>query len=155
MHEVILVLEHSVEADVSAAFAWKFWTDVKNWDDPPAQFLLEGPFAEGSKGTTVLLGQQPLRWWVRHIRSGNSATIEMELDRATLGFEWHFDAVADNKTKLTQRLVLSGENASAYAEQVRSGFGPNLPAGMMRIASAMGHAAGQSQCVSRQGRHQR
>ena len=140
MHKGTLVLEHSVEADVSTAFAWKFWTDVKNWDDPPAQFALEGPFAEGSHGTTVLPGQQPLRWCVRHVRSERSATIEMELDRATLGFEWHFDAVADDRTKLTQRLVLSGENATAYIEQVRSGFGPNLPGGMMRIATAMSNA---------------
>jgi hypothetical protein len=141
MHEGILVLEHSVEADVSTAFAWKFWTDVKNWDDPPAQFALDGPFAEGSPGTTVLPGQPPLRWCVRRIRFGRSATIEMQLDRATLGFEWHFDAVSDHRTKLTQRLVLSGENALAYREQVRSAFGPNLPGGMMRIATAMCNAA--------------
>ena len=138
------VLEHSVEAQVSAASAWNFWTDVKNWDDPPAQFALEGPFAEGSQGTTVLPGQPPLRWCVRHVRSERSATIEMELDRATLGFEWHFEAVADHRTKLTQRLVLSGENALAYIEQVRAGFEPNLPGGMMRIATAMGHASGHN-----------
>jgi hypothetical protein len=144
MYERILVLEDSVEADVSTAFAWKFWTDVKNWDDPPAQFALEGPFAEGSQGTTVLPGQPPLRWCVRRVRSGRSVTIEMELDRATLGFEWHFDAVADHRTKLTQRLVLSGENAVAYTEHVRSAFGPNVRGGMMRIAIAMGNATGHN-----------
>jgi hypothetical protein len=41
------------------------------------------------------------------------------------------------KTKLTQRLVLSGENASTYAEHVRAAFGSNLVAGMARIAAAM------------------
>ena len=131
------LLEHSVEADVSAAFAWKFWTDLRNWDDPPAEFMLDGPFADGSHGTTVVPGQVPLRWTIRNVRSGRSATIEMELDRATLEFEWHFVPLADHKTKLTQRLVLSGENASTYEEQIRAAFGSNLSAGMARIAAAM------------------
>jgi hypothetical protein len=32
--------------------------------------------------------------------------------------------------------VLSGENASAYALQVQAAFGPNLAAGMARMAAA-------------------
>ncbi len=40
MNEGACVLEHSVEADVSVTFAWNFWTDITNWDDPPAQFTL-------------------------------------------------------------------------------------------------------------------
>jgi hypothetical protein len=44
------LLEHSVEAHVPAAFAWTFWTEVKNWDDPPAQFTIEGLFAEDHAG---------------------------------------------------------------------------------------------------------
>jgi GrpB-like predicted nucleotidyltransferase (UPF0157 family) len=134
------VLEHSVEAAVSATFAWRFWTNVTNWDDPPARFVLDGTFAEGSHGTTVLPGQLPLQWRIRRVRPGRSATIEMELDRATLGFEWHFDPLADRKTRLTQRLILSGDNSSAYAEQVRSAFGPNLSAGMTRLAATMARA---------------
>jgi len=134
------LLEHSVEAAVSAATAWRFWTDVTNWDDPPARFVLDGPFAEGSHGTTVLPGQPPLRWRICRVRPGRSATIEMALDRATLGFEWHFDPVADRQTRLTQRIILAGGNSLAYVEQVRSAFAPNLPAGMTRLANAMARA---------------
>src|SRR4026208_2175297 len=123
MRDSPCLLEHSVEADVNAAFAWRFWTDVGNWDHPPAQFMLDGPFADGSHGTTVVPGQVPRRWTIRNVRSGRSATIAMELDRATLEFEWHFAPLADHTTKLTQRLVLSGENASTYAEQLRAAFG--------------------------------
>jgi hypothetical protein len=36
--------------------------------------------------------------------------------------------------------VLSGENAGTYAAQVEAGFGPNLPAGMMRFAAEMAAA---------------
>jgi hypothetical protein len=61
----------------------------------------------------------------------------MQLDRATLTFEWPFDDLSETRTKLTQHIVLSGENAGMYAGQVEAGFGPNLPDGMIRIAAEM------------------
>ena len=137
MREIALQLEYSVEADVSPAFAWQFRTDVSNWNDPPAQFALDGPFEAGSHGTTLLPGQETLHWRICDVRQGESFVTEMQLDRATLTFEWHFDRVSENRTKLTQRIVLSGDNAGAYAGQVEAGFGPNLPHGMDRIAAEM------------------
>jgi hypothetical protein len=110
MGGVALQLEHSVDADASPGFAWSFWTDVTNWDDPPAQFVLDGPFAAGSRGTTLLPGQEPVHWTIREVRAGESFILEMLLDRATLCFEWRFDAVSDGKTRLTQRIVLFGDN---------------------------------------------
>ena len=56
MNDTLRLCEHSVEAHVSAAFAWSFWTDIRNWDDPPARFMLDGPFADGSRGTTRIAG---------------------------------------------------------------------------------------------------
>ena len=50
MPNIACQLEHSIEAEVSPAFAWSWRTDIKNWDDPPAQFQLDGPFAKGSWG---------------------------------------------------------------------------------------------------------
>jgi hypothetical protein len=82
MNDVVLQLEHAVDADVSPR------TDVKNWEDPPAQFQLDGPFAKGSWGTTLLFGQLPLRGQIREVQADTSFTIEMALDRAVLSFEW-------------------------------------------------------------------
>jgi hypothetical protein len=127
MSEILSRLEYSIEADVSPGFAWRFRTDVANWDDPPAKFVLDGPFEVGSCGTTLLPGQEPLRWCIREIASGKSFVIELQLDRAMLTFEWIFDDLPRRRTKLTQRIVLSGENAGAYAEKVEGGFGTNLP----------------------------
>jgi hypothetical protein len=138
---VALRLECSVEADVSPAFAWQFRTDVANWNDPPAQFVFDGPFEEGACGTTLLPGQEPLRWRVAELRSDKSFVVEMQLDRATLTFEWFFDELSEHRTKLTQRVVLSGDHAEAYAGQVEAGFGPNLQDGMKRIAAEMAAAA--------------
>jgi hypothetical protein len=116
---------------------WDWRTDVKNWADPPAQFQLDGPFAEGSWGTTRLPGQEPLRWQIRDVLPGRSFTIKMQLDRATLSFEWRFDAVSERQTRLWQRIVLVGDNGPAYPPQVRAAFGSNLPDGMNRIAAAL------------------
>ena len=133
-------LEHSVEADVSRSFAWSWRTDITNWNDPPAQFQLDGPFANESWGTTQLPGQQPLRWQIRDVRPGAAFTIAMPLDRAVLAFEWRFDAMSDRRTRITQRLVLSGDNTAAYVDQVQAGFGSTLRDGMKRIADAMADA---------------
>ena len=140
MNDVVYQVEHCVDAPVSPRFAWDWRTDVKNWDDPPAQFQLDGPFAAGSWGTTRLPGQEPLRWHIRDVRPGSSFVLEMPLDRATLSFEWRFDAVSERHTRLSQRIVLVGDNAAAYAPQVRAAFGSNLPDGMSRIAAAMASA---------------
>jgi hypothetical protein len=137
MNKIACQIEHSVEADVSLSFAWNWRTDVTTWDDPPAQFRLDGPFASGSWGTTVSPGQSPLRWLIRDVQPGTSFVIEMPLDRAILSVEWRFDAVADRRTRITQRIVLSGDNATAYAEQVQTNFSATLGDGMKRIADAM------------------
>jgi hypothetical protein len=140
MNDVACQLEHSVEADVSPAFAWQWQTDVKNWDDPPARFRLDGPFTSGSWGTTVLPGQEPFRWHIREVRPARSFIIEMLLEGAVLSFEWRFDAMSDRRTRITQRIVLSGDNATAYATQVSSQFGLTLADGMKKIADAMASA---------------
>ena len=54
--------------------------------------------------------------------------------------EWLFSAVSNHRTRITQRIVLSGDNAEAYVNQVQAGFDSNLPVGMKRIADAMAKA---------------
>jgi hypothetical protein len=132
-----LVLAHSIDVDVGAALAWRFRTDIATWNDPPASFRLDGPFVEGARGTTLIPGREPLTWWIRDVRPGRSFAIEMPLDRAALRFEWDVDAVSELRTRLTHRIILSGVNAEAYRQDVESGLGMNLAAGMQRIADSM------------------
>ena len=136
----ILRLEHSVEVDVSAEFAWRYRTDVGTWNDPPATFSIDGPFEAGARGTTLLPGQEPIHWHIREIRPGKSFVLEMPLDRATLSFEWRMDGLSAHRTRLTQIIRLSGDNAAAYAGQVETGFKPTLADGMRRVASEMAAA---------------
>jgi hypothetical protein len=144
MSGIALQLEHSIEAEVSPEFAWKYRTDVANRNDPPARFVLDGPFMAGSQGITLLPGQQPLHWSIREIRPLEGFVLEMQLDKALLTFEWRFEALAERHTRMTQTIVLSGVNAAAYAEQVEAGFSPGLAEGMRRIATEMAAAETRS-----------
>ncbi len=144
MSGIALRLEHSVDAEVSSEFAWRFRTDIANWNDPPARFVLDGPFAVGSRGTTLLPGQQPLHWSIQEVRPPKAFVLEMQLDKALLTFEWRFEALSERTTRMTQTIVLSGDNAAAYAEQVEAGFSPGLADGMKRIATEMATAERRS-----------
>jgi hypothetical protein len=140
MKNIACQLEHSVEAEVTLSFAWNWRTDVRTWDDPPARFQLDGPFASGSWGTTELPGQESRRWQIRDVRPGSAFIIDVPLEGAAMSFEWSFDAVSDHRTRITQRILLWGDNAEAYVEQVRAGFGSTLADGMKRIADALERA---------------
>jgi hypothetical protein len=133
-------ITHSIETNASPTFAWHYWTNIANWDDPPAEFELEGPFAIGSRGITRLPGQEPLRWFIREVTPPHAATIEMSLDGAALSFEWRFVGLADGRTRLTQRIVLKGRKADIYVLQVKAAFAANLLDGMNKLATAMAKA---------------
>jgi hypothetical protein len=140
MTNIAWQLAHSVDADVTPQFAWNWQTDIRNWDDPSAQFQLDGPFANGVWGTTRTPEREPIRWQVRDVRPGISFIIDMPLEQAVLSFEWVFDAISTRRTRITQRVVLSGDNAGAYVDQVRAAFGSTLRDGMKRIADALAAA---------------
>jgi hypothetical protein len=140
MVTVLWEITHSVEANASPAFAWHYWTNIANWDDPPAEFELDGPFATGSRGVTRLPGQEPLHWFIREVTPPIAAIIEIGLDGAALSFEWRFVGLADGRTRLTQRIVLQGEKADRYLSQVKPAFTANPPQAMSRLATAMANA---------------
>jgi hypothetical protein len=131
--------EHSVDVDVPAAFAWCYMTDVRNWNDPPAEFELDGPFANGACGTTRMPDRPPLSWTIAEVDRGSGYTIVGDgfLENASLSVRWRFEPVSDDRTRLTQRMELSGVNAPAHVEAIRAAFEPNLEPGMRRIADLL------------------
>jgi hypothetical protein len=128
---------HSVDVGVDVSRAWAFMTDISNWADPPAEFSLDGPFVAGSIGATRMPDQPLIRWRLERVEPGRSYLIELPLDRATLAFEWSFEALSERSTRVTQRIRLGGEDAAAHGPQVEAAFGANLPAGMHRVARMM------------------
>jgi hypothetical protein len=131
--------EHSVETHATLSFAWDFMSNVAKWDDPPAQFDLQGPFVTGARGTTQMPGQPAQHWQLANVTPRESYTIEFPLDRAILSFKWMFHPLS-GRTRLTQHVRLSGENAAEYLATVQQTFSSNLAPGMERIADAIDRA---------------
>ncbi|HMG85209.1 MAG TPA: hypothetical protein VK574_05675 [Terracidiphilus sp.] len=140
MKDVAWTIEHSVETTATLEFSWMYMTDVKNWDDPPAEFKLHGPFASGSPGTTEMPGQPPRQWRLKDVKAGESYTIEIALAGAVISCKWVFSGLPDSRTQFTQQITLEGENAASYTEDVRRAFAPGLAPGMSRIAAGISEA---------------
>jgi len=139
MSHVPWTTAYSVDSRASLPFEWGFMTNVENWHDPPATFKLEGPFTAGTRGTTHIPGQESRRWQLKAANQLESYVLDTELDGAIMSFEWRFNRLSDG-TRLTQHIILMGQNAAAYVSQVQEAFGSNLAAGMSKIVAAIEQA---------------
>jgi hypothetical protein len=131
------LIAHSVETNATRDFAWSYMTDVRNWDDPPATFRLDGAFTSGSFGTTEMPGQAPRQWCLREVTPPQTYTVEIPLDGALLQCKWTFADLPNSRTELTQQIHLVGEKAFFYKEDVERAFAATLAPGMTRIARAI------------------
>lgn len=131
--------QHSVECKASREFAWKYWTNTANWDDPPAKFELDGPFETGSRLTTILPGQT-LHSVIRDVKAGREATIEMQLPDAIVSFHWSFEELSKDRVQITQRITLAGRNAKSFVTEA-SLLEHSVPEGMKKLAAAIERSA--------------
>ena len=138
MNEPVWTFEHSVECTANRNFAWAYWTNIANWNDPPAKFELDGPFAVGSRLTTTL-PEQTMHSVISSIDPGCAATIEMQLPDAILSFHWRFEELHEDQTLISKRLVLSGPKAKSFVAQV-STMEVSVPEGMMKVVAAIERA---------------
>jgi hypothetical protein len=143
MADPIWQFEHSVECAVSAAFAWEYWSNIENWNDPPAEFHLDGPFEVGSRLATKFPGQEPWYSIIREVIPNRAATLEMQLAGALLFFNVKFEPVTDDRCKIEQRYTLEGPNAATFVEQMTP-FEVNAPAGLQKLAATIERAAEQA-----------
>lgn len=132
--------EHSLDCSAPRKFCWEYWTDVRKWDDPPARFRIDGPFADGARIRTELPGQTLLSV-VRDVEQGHAATIELGLPNAAFCFHWRFDDLEGTRTRIRQRLELSGEDAELFVDQAKV-MGQTAPDGVRKLVGAMERAWG-------------
>jgi hypothetical protein len=130
--------QHFVDCNVPRHFAWSYWTDISKWNEPPATIHLDGRFAAGSWLTTSLPGQT-LHSLIREVVNGSQtdeAIIDMQLPGAILTFQWTFESLAVDRTRITQRMTLSGGNAVTLVAQACV-FEKTSPEGMQKLAAAI------------------
>lgn len=132
--------EHSVDCAVPIDFAWRYWTDVKNWalDADVESVEIDGPFAAGACGITNSKSSGYIKWQIAEARVGQ-AVIEFPLDGATGRFVWTFED-AGERTRITQRCSLEGEQADGYAEAIGPSLEAGIPEGMAKLCRAMEEA---------------
>jgi hypothetical protein len=129
--------EYSIDCNTSRQFAYRYWTDISNWNDPPARFELDGPFEVDSRLTTTLPGQT-YHSIISHVDPDRAATIEMQLTEGVLSFRWEFEDLTESRTRITQRLILSTTNASLVAQA--SLLEQTTPVGMNKLVAAIERA---------------
>lgn len=138
--------QRSADVDVPVRFAWHYMTDIANWNDPSAEFTIEGPFAPGTQGTTRMSGQPDRDWTIQDVTPGHAFTVHMWLgDQVFVLFHWLFEPLPDERTRLTQRVELCGANAAAHLHEIQSAFEQHLEDGMQRIGRLMVSRAAQDQ----------
>ena len=132
--------EHSVQCNASRHFAWAYWTNIANWNEPRAKCELDGPFAVGSRLTTTL-PDQTLHSVIRYVEPGYAATIEMQLPDGVVSFNWTFEDLSEARSRITQRLVLSTESAALVAQA--SVLEQTVPQGMNKLIATIEDASNQ------------
>ena len=71
-----------------------------------------------------------------HYPRSDETIIDMQLPGAILSFHWKFESLSENRTRITQRLTLSGGNAEALVAQA-SMLEKSTPEGMEKLAVAI------------------
>ena len=135
--------EHAVECAVTKDFAWKFWSDVSNWIlDPDIESVtLDGPFANGSRGTTNSRSSGPIEWQLADVEPGRTATVEVTFPGAVGRFRWIFEA-AGKSTRITQNVSIDGPHAQDFVHVMAAGLENGIPLGMDKLCRKIVEAAG-------------
>jgi uncharacterized protein YndB with AHSA1/START domain len=141
-------LKHSVIANACRQTVWEFVSNIDNLalveGDAVESMTLDGPFKAGARGMTKMRGQEPTHWRLAEVEPPERAVYEMELPGAVVHFTWTYEELTDDRTSLSQRIVLGGPGAEAYVSVMEEHFAPNVGKGMERIAEEIArYAAGR------------
>jgi hypothetical protein len=99
---------------------------------------LDEPFDVGSRLTTSFPGQT-LHSLIRKVvneLTTDEAIIDMQLPGAILSFQWKFESLSEDRTRITQRMTLSGANAAVLVTQAGI-LEKSTPEGMAKLVSAI------------------
>ena len=137
--------EHAMECAVSIQFAWNFWTDVRNWvlDADVESIELHGEFAAGTCGVTHSKSSGRIDWRIAQAVPPREAVLYFPAPGALAEFVWTFEEKGE-RTRITQRVCFSGEQAAWYADSIGPALAAGIPVGMKKLCEAMQAAARSS-----------
>ena len=138
-------LKHSVIANANRQTVWEFVSNVDNLarieGDAVESMTLDGPYQAGSKGTTKMRGQEPIHWRLAEVEPPGRTVTEVKLTEAVVRFIWTYEELPDDRTRLSQHIVLEGPGAEAYVPVMEEHFAPNVAKGMEKLAEEIARYA--------------
>jgi hypothetical protein len=138
-------LRHSVVANADRQAVWEFVSNIDNLarieGDAVESMTLDGPFQAGTTGRTKMPGQEPVHWRLVEVEPPERSVTEVGLIDAVVRFTWTYEELPDDRTRLTQHLVLEGPGAGAYVPIMEGQFAPNLGKGMEKLAEEIARLA--------------
>jgi hypothetical protein len=125
--------EHSLACDAPRDFAWRYWTDVRNWklDADVDSVYIDGDFAEGARGATITRRGDRIEWHIASVEPGTAAVIEIPLPGAAVRFHWTFSD-RDGGARITQHVHFYGTPDSEFLGAA-TGLEAGIPAGMQKL----------------------
>ncbi|HJQ34167.1 MAG TPA: SRPBCC family protein [Pyrinomonadaceae bacterium] len=131
--------EHSVEVNASAETAWEFWTKGGNWhaDQSTDWVTTDDVLASGAVGDAEHLDLPFVRSRVAESRAAERAVLEAEMPGVTFRFEMSFEPVSESRTRLRQRVTLTGPHAAAAAPLLGPMFEQSIRDGLQSLADAI------------------
>jgi hypothetical protein len=130
-------LKHSVVANANRRTVWGFVSNIDNLarleGDAVESMTLDGPYQAGAKGVTKMRGQEPTHWVLVEVEPPGRNVTEMQLTEAVLRFTWTYEELPDNRTRLSQHIVLEGPGAAAYVPFMEEHFAVNVPKGAKKL----------------------
>ena len=131
--------EHSVEVGASAETAWELWTKHGNWPaDPSTDWVTtDDVLAAGAVGDAKPLDVPFVRSRVAESRAAERAVLEAEMPGVTFRFEMSFEPVGENRTRLRQRVTLTGPHAGAFAPLLGPVFEQSMRDDLQALADAI------------------
>ena len=133
-------LKHSVIAEVNRQTAWAFYSNIDNWrriEGDSTQFEVDGPFQTGTHITAKAHGQDPRHSTLTEVEPPARVVVQMDLNEAVLRFTWTFEELPDNRTRLTQHVLLEGPGAQGYVPIMEEYLSRNIGKGMEKLAEEM------------------
>jgi len=127
--EAMWVSEQSVETSAGPEAIWRMWRDLPAW--PSWNVDLENVEADGplAVGTTVTLGERgvgPVKSRVTNVVDGQSFTITIDLDGATLSVDYRV-AIWAERTRVYHRMVVEGPNDQLVGQQMAPIVAQRIP----------------------------
>jgi hypothetical protein len=131
---------HSLETSASAKAVFALYADVATWpawDAGLERVELNGPFAAGTSGTIVVVGQVPLRMRLVSVEAGRGFEDETPVPGA--GVVVHvrhcLEPLAQGGTRITHLVSIDGPAADTVGPQLGPAITADFPQTMAALAA--------------------